>query len=339
MKFEAYEVEVKLVVGGGEVERGVKFGVGTAGVVLGGLVMAGLGVDFVGGRGVVGLARGREKVLCGSGFVGCGAIVLVWPKDNLGDVRLAKEDVREGLVAWTGVGAPISRPPNADDKSPSALDCPPATAVADVTTDGAVVGCAGLAGAYNFSIEFFKSFRDVGLPPFSTGALCVRTGESNSSPNKLAFVTLGARTLNDGLGVRDRSPSRDEELGRDCSRGCPVARGAVRVTVEGRVGSECSRGRCCFTRERGTSSPSSSEGVGRSSRADGSRGGVGARIQRFEEYLVRIKFSILESEGTCPGGNDASQYLLVNNSTKERKHRVSLSRECKPGFTGRKHRV
>jgi len=46
-----------------------------------------------------------------------------------------------------------------------------------------------------------------------------------------------------------------------------------------------------------------------SSKILGSCGGTGDRTQRFEEYFVRMKFSILESEGMCDGGNDASQYL------------------------------
>lgn len=32
---------------------------------------------------------------------------------------------------------------------------------------------------------------------------------------------------------------------------------------------------------------------------------------RFESYLVRMKFSILPSAGTCPGASFASQYLLA----------------------------
>jgi len=42
---------------------------------------------------------------------------------------------------------------------------------------------------------------------------------------------------------------------------------------------------------------------------EGSGGGVGERTHLLEEYFVRIKFSIFESEGTWEGGNDASQYL------------------------------
>ena len=49
-----------------------------------------------------------------------------------------------------------------------------------------------------------------------------------------------------------------------------------------------------------------------SSRVDGSVGGVADKVQRFDEYLVRIKFSIFESEGTCPGAKFASQYLATH---------------------------
>lgn len=49
-----------------------------------------------------------------------------------------------------------------------------------------------------------------------------------------------------------------------------------------------------------------------SSRMEGSVGGVGDRTHLFEEYFVRIKFSILESEGICDDGNEASQYLPVS---------------------------
>jgi hypothetical protein len=45
-----------------------------------------------------------------------------------------------------------------------------------------------------------------------------------------------------------------------------------------------------------------------SSNVEGS--GIGPSItQRLDSYLVRIKFSIFDSEGTCPGASFASQYL------------------------------
>ena len=68
--------------------------------------------------------------------------------------------------------------------------------------------------------------------------------------------------------------------------------------------------RDCLTTARGTeSSEGESEEESRSSRMLGSWGGMGDRTQRFEEYFVRMKFSILESEGMWEGGKDASQYL------------------------------
>ena len=55
------------------------------------------------------------------------------------------------------------------------------------------------------------------------------------------------------------------------------------------------------------------------SRMEGSVGGEGERTHLFEEYLVLIKFSILESEGMWEGGNDASQYLPVNTPNNDKK--------------------
>lgn len=130
------------------------------------------------------------------GFVGCGASVLVCPNDNFGEVIL--ENAEGGLVWGAGL-AVRSSPPNADDKSPRALildpegaspTVPEAIVPAAIVPDAAVTGCAlgaaegpDFTGAYNFNIEFFKSFREVGRPsPPGTGALCVLTGESNSKP-------------------------------------------------------------------------------------------------------------------------------------------------------------
>lgn len=46
------------------------------------------------------------------------------------------------------------------------------------------------------------------------------------------------------------------------------------------------------------------------SRVEGS--GIGPSMtQRFDSYLVRMKFSIFASDGTCPGANFASQYLFA----------------------------
>jgi hypothetical protein len=67
--------------------------------------------------------------------------------------------------------------------------------------------------------------------------------------------------------------------------------------------------RDCLTTARGTESSEEGESESRSSRMLGSWGGMGDRTQRFEEYFVRMKFSILESEGMWEGGRDASQYL------------------------------
>jgi hypothetical protein len=67
--------------------------------------------------------------------------------------------------------------------------------------------------------------------------------------------------------------------------------------------------RDCLTTARGTESSEEEGEESRSSRMLGSWGGMGDRTQRFEEYFVRMKFSILVSEGMCDGGKDASQYL------------------------------
>jgi len=56
--------------------------------------------------------------------------------------------------------------------------------------------------------------------------------------------------------------------------------------------------RVCFTTANGTESesvPASSSGI--SSRIEGSSGREGDNTHLFVEYFVRIKFSILESEG------------------------------------------
>jgi hypothetical protein len=132
LKFEAYVDAVNVVGGAGDgANAGVKLGVDVAGVT------AGLGVDFV----VLDFGTGSANVLGMIGFVGCGAIVLVCPKDNLGDVRPANEDCG-GLVALTLVCGAISNPPNADDKSPKALklDC---TGGDVVVTGGATDAGAG----------------------------------------------------------------------------------------------------------------------------------------------------------------------------------------------------
>lgn len=62
----------------------------------------------------------------------------------------------------------------------------------------------------------------------------------------------------------------------------------------------------CFslTKLNGTSSSPSASSV------EGS--GIGPSItQRFESYFVLMKFSILDSDGTCPGASFASQYLFA----------------------------
>lgn len=83
------------------------------------------------------------------------------------------------------------------------------------------------------------------------------------------------------------------------------------LTWEGPLGCgvdrwEDDRSRLCFsfTRLSGTSSSPSTSSV------DGS--GIGPSItQRFDSYLVLIKFSILASDGTWPGASFDSQYLFA----------------------------
>jgi hypothetical protein len=61
---------------------------------------------------------------------------------------------------------------------------------------------------------------------------------------------------------------------------------------------------CAVTREALTTSSSSA------SRVEGS--GIGPSMtQRFDSYFVRMKFSILASDGTWPGASFASQYLFA----------------------------
>ena len=89
-----------------------------------------------------------------------------------------------------------SNPPKADVNSPNALPEPiPPPPTLGVDTGAGVAGTdCTVFGAYNFKILFFKSFRDTGTvaPPAmvpvvggNCGALCVRTGESNSKPRRL----------------------------------------------------------------------------------------------------------------------------------------------------------
>jgi hypothetical protein len=150
---------------------------------------------------------GRVIVVGATGLGGTGTgRGFVCPKDNACAV------VVEG-IALLGNGGDIlnalvvveggdftpkleSNPPKADVKSPNALPPPlpfkpPPAAPLPVTT-GAAAGaavCVCTFGAYNFKILFFKSFLDTAagaLPIGNTcGALCVRTGESNSNPIKL----------------------------------------------------------------------------------------------------------------------------------------------------------
>ena len=151
---------------------------------------------------------GRVNVDGATGLVGTGTgRGFVCPKDNVCAV------VVEGVALVLGNGGDIlnalvvveggdftpkleSNPPKADVKSPNALPPPPTfnpppTLPLPVTT-GAAAGaavCVCTFGAYNFKILFFKSFLDTAAPPLpignTCGALCVRTGESNSNPIKL----------------------------------------------------------------------------------------------------------------------------------------------------------
>ena len=69
---------------------------------------------------------------------------------------------------------------------------------------------------------------------------------------------------------------------------------------------DADRSIACFslTKLSGTSSSPSA------SRVEGS--GIGPSITHlFESYFVLMKFSILDSDGTCPGASFASQYLFA----------------------------
>ena len=208
-----------------------------------------------------------------TGLVGCGAIGFVCPKDNLGAVKDERAPLEggglEGRVVVLVAGV-ISNPPNAEDKSPNALKLddgavPPEGAVAPILTGGALgagagAGAgAGFAGAYNFNIEFFKSFLEVGRPlsVAITGALCVRTGESNSNPNNDEFDTRSVRVRNDseGEGVRDWMEGSSKFDSRTCFVSSPVTTPIVVANEYVFVAREISRSRwrVFWTMARGTS--------------------------------------------------------------------------------------
>jgi hypothetical protein len=80
--------------------------------------------------------------------------------------------------------------------------------------------------------------------------------------------------------------------------GPPAGLGAVRCEVD--LSIAC----FSFTKLNGTSSSPSASSV------EGS--GIGPSITHlFDSYFVRMKFSIFDSDGTCPGANFASQYLFA----------------------------
>lgn len=163
--------------------------------------MIGGDVDFV--------VMGMVNVVGAEGFIAAGtAAGFVCPKDNFpapvvvvveGVVLGNGGDILNALVVIDeGVFTPelISNPPKADVKSPNALP-PPAIPPPTAVPTGAVGTAADVTGtdcfgAYNFKILFFKSFLDTAAVPVpaddaakTCGADWVRTGESNSNPNKL----------------------------------------------------------------------------------------------------------------------------------------------------------
>lgn len=169
-------------------------------------------------------------------------------------------------------------------------------------------------------MDCFRSGRDVpaGAPP-NPVVLAGREGGAGSEPRKSSpksellfagvafggagaalggtFVAMGPAVLARGMGS---SPPMRSKAAAAC--GCGV--GEAEGPPDRRRDSL--RSMFCFslTRLSGTSSsPSASRDAG---------SGMGPSMTHLlSSYFVRIKFSILASEGVCPGASLSSQYLFA----------------------------
>lgn len=131
-------------------------------------------------------------------------------------------------------------------------------------------------------------------PSSESPALCCFGGAGSSLGG--ALVPTGGPVL--GRGGAGSSPKRS-------IAGCGLGGGDV-ARLEppaSRCDAERSTWTFSWTLLRGKSSSSAS-------RVEGSGTGP-SMVQRFDSYLVRMKFSILASDGTWPGASFDSQYLLA----------------------------
>lgn len=185
--------------------------------------------------------------------------------------------------------------------------------------DGCCGGGAGLE-AYRDKMDCFKSGRD--CTPGVAAALEGRFGGGAESPKKsrpsresAGFVCLGGAASAFARGLLKGGPAvldlGEELLSSPNRSGCCVlltceAPPGVGLFIDVAALCDDDRSMLCFsfTKLSGTSSSPSA------SKVEGS--GIGpSMVHRFDSYLVRMKFSIFASEGTCPGANLSSQYLFA----------------------------
>lgn len=164
-------------------------------------------------------------------------------------------------------------------------------------------------------MDCFRSGRDWPPTPPEPVVLAGRGGGDGSEPRKsnpsselLALVDFGGAGSALGGTFEATGPA---VLARGIGSSPPIRStcGAGRAAADGWPGCvfrDCFLSMVCFslTMLSGTSSSASVPSV------DGS--GIGPSMTHlFSSYLVRIKFSILASEGTWPGASFASQYLFA----------------------------
>lgn len=164
-------------------------------------------------------------------------------------------------------------------------------------------------------MDCFRSGRDCPPTPPEPVVLAGRGGGDGSEPRKsspsnelLALVDFGGAGSALGGTLEATGPA---VLARGIGSSPPIRStcGAGRAAADGWPGCvfrDCFLSMVCFslTMLSGTSSSASVPSV------DGS--GIGPSMTHlFSSYLVRIKFSILASEGTWPGASFASQYLFA----------------------------
>lgn len=166
-------------------------------------------------------------------------------------------------------------------------------------------------------MDCFRSGRDWLLDPPKPVVLAGREGGEGSAPRKskprsellFVFVALGGAGAAFG-GTFDATGPAVLARGMGSSppmrsnAGCWGAAGVDDCPPDRRKDSFLSIVCFSLTRLRGTSSsPSTSKDAG---------SGIGPSMTHlFSSYLVRIKFSILASEGAWPSANLSSQYLFA----------------------------